>query len=104
MPEETSRAGQESATKSPWPGQDRHRACGWGGRRRHRVRGAEGSLRPQVPALRQVLAALRLARQEEAGGLDLGASRCHPGYAPLRAGCPEHGAGAEAVLCSVKLF
>ena len=28
---------------------------------------------------------------------DLGASRCHPGYAPLRAGCPEHGAGAEAV-------
>ena len=23
--------------------------------------------------------------------------RCHPGYAPLRAGCPEHGAGAEAV-------
>ena len=28
---------------------------------------------------------------------DLGASRCHPGYAPLRAGCPGHGAGAEAV-------
>ena len=28
---------------------------------------------------------------------DLGASRCHPGYAPLRVRCPEHGAGAEAV-------
>ena len=28
---------------------------------------------------------------------DLGASRCHPGYAPLRAGRPEHGEGAEAV-------
>ena len=28
---------------------------------------------------------------------DLGASRCHPGYAPLRAGCPEHGVRAEAV-------
>ena len=28
---------------------------------------------------------------------DLGASRCYLEYAPLRAGCPEHGAGAEAV-------
>ena len=47
--------------------------------------------------LRQALAALRLARQEEAGALDLDGPACRAGAEVMRVRCPEHGVVAEAV-------
>lgn len=46
---------------------------------------------------RQALAALRLARQEEAGALDLDGPACRAGAEVMRVRCPEHGVVAEAV-------